>query len=58
MNGWNAPPPRGVSAALRQAPPAARQLQGVLVRYAKFALSVWHARRHTQPRRLLTPEVD
>ena len=30
MNGWNAPRPRGVSAPLRQAPPAARQLQGGL----------------------------
>jgi hypothetical protein len=28
------------------------------VRYAKFDLSVWHARRHTQPRRLLKPKVD
>jgi len=31
MNGWNAPPPRGVSAALRQAPLAARQLKGSLL---------------------------
>jgi len=30
MNGWNAPPPRGVSAAPRQAPLAARQLNGDL----------------------------